>query len=668
MITTMIVAVATTLTPPGGDDLAAFRSYRAHLAAAEKALRLGEANELRRWLDDAPTVHRDWEWRYLRDVSDTTLETVAIDTPATGIAVAPDGATVATIEGDRVWLRDWPSLSPRRVIDGHAGPVYRAAFGPGGDRLITVSRDVTSRVWDTATGEEIARITLANPAVAAATLGPGGAAATGAWERDEEGKVHGVVWIWDPATNAVRFRRRIGIKPLSSLRFTPDGSHLLAGSWDGLVHVLDATGVEQRVLRLPDEGVYNAVNDIAISPDGAIVAAAAKDRTVRIFDIETGGLIATLRGHGDHVEAVAFSPDGALLASGARDETVRRWRVADWSEFDTLRGHEAAVRGVAWTPAGDRLLATGRDATVRVWDGRTKQTPHLAIDTGTDGTYSALFAPDGNMVAVTCFDGWLRTYDTRTGAEGVSWEAHPGASCHGAGFDRSGTRLITCSWDQTARIWSMPSPTLIATLDAGAGVYACALAPDGKRAALSAGHLQIWDVEAVTTLHRIELPGVSVTRVVFSPDGTRVLAGGTDGIARLYDAETGALVGTFAGTGSRIEAVAFAPSGTEVLTGDAAGVVRLHATSGGPAQFACVTGERGVNHIAVFGDRVAVATDRLWLLDRRHGETVLMRRPLTDTAYHLSWSADGQRIAIVSANGTLALLGREKPGPGTFGP
>jgi hypothetical protein len=68
------------------DDAASFRSYQAHMAAAEKALRLNEAREQRRWLDGAPEAMRGWEWDYLNGVADTSLRTVVA--PDTHIRIA----------------------------------------------------------------------------------------------------------------------------------------------------------------------------------------------------------------------------------------------------------------------------------------------------------------------------------------------------------------------------------------------------------------------------------------------------------------------------------------------------------------------------------------------------------------------------------------------------
>ncbi len=634
-----------------------FSSYQAHLAAAEKSLRLNQSRDLRRWLDGAPEAHRGWEWHYLNAVSDTSQSAVAAPDGPVRIAMSPDGSMVATVEGSRVKLRGWPSLETVRTIDGHADVIYRAEFSPDGRRLVTVARDVTSRTWDVTTGEEIARIELANPAFAAANFSPDGSTAvTCAWER-VDGEVHGLVWVWDATTGEVRARQRVGIKPLSAIHYTPNGKNIVVGSWDGLVHVLDPEANEVQRLVLPDEDIYNAVNDIAISPDGRLVAAGTKDRTVRVFDLASGELVTSLRGHGGFIEGLAFSPDGTVLASASEDTTVGLWNTADWTSGGVMRGHLATVRGVVWSPDGAALTTVGLDDTLRIWNAGSRFAPQRDIETGQDGIYSAAINPADGRIAVACYDGWMRVFNTE-GDLAASWEAHPGSTCHAAAYSHEGSRLITCSWDNTARVWSMPSGQSIAVLNAEVGVYSATISPDGARAALAATDLQIWDVDGLTMTHHLTIEGATAIRTAFSSDGARLASGWSDGAARVYDIESGDLLATLEGHGGRVETVDFTPDDRCVATGDANGTVRLFASNGGPALFACDTGDRAIHQLAVSGDRIAVGSDRLCIIDATHGGIVMERVPHIDSVWHLSWSPDGSRLATCSINGTIAVLER----------
>lgn len=634
------------------------RAYQAQIAAAEKSLRLNETRELHRWLDSTDPELRGWEWDFLRGIADTSAQTIESPNTPTRIAISPTGDLAATVEGSLVRLWSLPGFEPLRTIEGHGDAIYRAEFSPNGDRLVTVSRDVTSRTWNTATGDEIARIDLANPAFAAACWSPDGrSAATCAWERDESGQVFGLVWVWDAATGEVHHTKRVGVKPLSSIRYTPDGSTIAVGSWDGIVHLLDPSGKERARCVLPDDGVYNAVNDIAIDPAGRVVAAASKDGSIAIFNLSTAELVGTLRGHGGFVESVAFSPEGETLASASVDTSVRLWDVADWSEAGILRGSRETARSVVWLDERS-VAACALDRHVRVWSVDAADAGHLVVSAGTDGTYSATPSPAGDLVAVACFDGRVRLISPEDGRLLHDWDAHGDSSCHTASFSADGARMATGSWDRTARVWDMDERTLIATLEAGEGVYCVAMSPDGGRVALAGDSLQIWDVKRRERIHAISIKNTGPTRIEFDRTGRRVVSGWTDGIARVHDAESGALLGEFGSPGPRVEAAVFSGDGAALWSGDTAGVVRKFDAASGAELSATDTGAMGISHLSAHGERVVAATDRLWFIDARTGEAVLGYQPVVGNYWHAAWLPDGSGVSACTTGGAIVVLTR----------
>jgi eukaryotic-like serine/threonine-protein kinase len=144
--------------------------------------------------------------------------------------------------------------------------------------------------------------------------------------------------------------------------FNPHGDRVAISRCDATATVwTPRTGA---MVDLEDIGFWAGM--LAFSSDGSRIIGGMADRTVRLWDAETGKLVATLPGHSDFVTAIALSPDGARLASSSYDRTLRVWDLASGASH-VLRGHEASVDHVAWTHDGKRLVSASRDGTIRVW-------------------------------------------------------------------------------------------------------------------------------------------------------------------------------------------------------------------------------------------------------------------------------------------------------------
>ncbi|EMD36351.1 hypothetical protein CERSUDRAFT_124240 [Gelatoporia subvermispora B] len=171
-----------------------------------------------------------------------------------------------------------------------------------------------------------------------------------------------------------------------SVAFSPDGTRVVSGSWDGAVRIWDARTGD--LLMDPLEGHRDKVFSVAFSPDGAVVASGCVDGTIRIWNAKIGELMMhSLEGHSNGVRCVAFSPDGAKIISGSMDHTLRLWDAKTGSPLlHAFEGHTGdvntvlfspdgmqvvsgdAVRSVAFSPDGTRLVSGSSDNTIRIWD------------------------------------------------------------------------------------------------------------------------------------------------------------------------------------------------------------------------------------------------------------------------------------------------------------
>jgi WD40 repeat protein len=191
------------------------------------------------------------------------------------------------------------------------------------------------------------------------------------------------------------------------------------------MHIWDATLVNGFTFSPRDHriGVYA----IAVSPDGAWLAAAGLATAVPLWDIPGGERRAVFTGHRGPVYAAVASPDSSWLATGGWDGTVRVWDIATARQRSILTGHRGTVYTVAVAPDGRWLASGGSDGTLRIWDTTRWQVQTLMRVDGPVFTSSWL-----GTSAIACGGkAGLYVFDLLDGVHGAIESAH-GVSANSA--------------------------------------------------------------------------------------------------------------------------------------------------------------------------------------------------------------------------------------------
>ncbi|MBN3939275.1 MAG: hypothetical protein HWQ40_04810, partial [Nostoc sp. NMS9] len=138
------------------------------------------------------------------------------------------------------------------------------------------------------------------------------------------------------------------LRPLTSNLISPGGSLLLTLS-----------------------GHSHRVRAVALTPDGKKVISASSDKTLKLWNLETGEDERTFKGHRHRVTAVALTPDGKKVISASDDNTLKLWNLETGEDEQTFKGHSSWVRAVAFTPDGKKVISASSDNTLKLWNLET---------------------------------------------------------------------------------------------------------------------------------------------------------------------------------------------------------------------------------------------------------------------------------------------------------
>jgi WD40 repeat protein len=453
------------------------------------------------------------------------------------VAYSPDGKLLASggvDPGKDVYsLRIWDVKTGKELrkckLPKNEPPTYLAWDPNKNGKLAAVVAEDVMHVFDAKTGKEVTRLGHYWPSRVVYVRGGKMLASAGSGP---------AIRFWDAATGKELLREYAGHQSgVTAVAITKKGQRVASGGGDGIRLWDPATG--KLVRTLPVKG---GVSCLAFAPDGRTLAFGGLDRTVHVWDVETGLMVKEFKPHTNSVRGLAFSQDGKWLASGDAQATVRVWDVKSGQKVREIDNksltenlalafgpdHRTLVCAGAWNDSsflpkkGQTLTINGKKIKLKDdfvlnlqgvmmtrkegyyvlgWDIKTgKEVRRFG---GLTATLRALaYSSDGKLVAGASQDGKICIWDAKTGKERLYIMAHPGQRPTAFGS----------------------SPCL-------------AFAPDGKTlASASNDHtIRLWDVVTAKEKGRFQAPDSAFTSIAFSTDGKKVISGSADSGVLVWD-------------------------------------------------------------------------------------------------------------------------------------
>jgi WD40 repeat protein len=319
--------------------------------------------------------------------------------------------------------------------------------------------------------------------------------------------------------------------------------------------IVKSSGNEERLLyNLP--GHSYDVTSMVFTPDGRSLVSGGFDHKIKLWNLKTGKLQATLQRHYDQINALAISPNGELLASGGgtadtyTDKTITIWDLKTRKILYTLKGHELGITSLAFSPDGETLVSSSFDGSIKLWNPKTG----IFLRNFTKDSHwirHITISPDGELLA----SGGGNFEEKIDNSNPIKlWNFKTGKLLHVfQGHNSSISRLVinhnsgllasigTGALDKVIKLWNLKTRKLIYCFNGSSfgEVTAIAISPNGKTLVNSGedGSLNIWDLRIGKLIKKIYQPITNnqaysrylghyyINSIAFNPDGDSLAIG-----------------------------------------------------------------------------------------------------------------------------------------------
>ena len=353
---------------------------------------------------------------------------------------------------------------------------------------------------------------------------------------------------------------------VNAVALLPDGSRALSGSGDRTLKLWD---LESGAVLRTFVGHTNSVTAVALLRDGRRALSASWDNTLKLWDLESGAVLCTLEGHANSVTALTILPGDRRALLGSYDGTIKLWDLENGVVLRTLAAHRKTVTAVILELNGRRALSSSDDGTLKVWD-LERFTVVRTLKAHRYNVKAMAILPDGHRALSGSDDMTLKLWDLdsgvllRTYEDHRRWRTGPVAA---VALLPDGRRALSCLGDATLKMWDLEGGAVVRTFEGhGSLVSALAILPDGRRALSSSWDrtVKLWELESGDLLQRAGGHGGPVATVALTPDGRCALSGSLDGTIKLWDLESGGSLRTFE-VGMAVAAATFLPDGRRAL-------------------------------------------------------------------------------------------------------
>jgi WD40 repeat protein len=509
---------------------------------------------------------------------------------------SPNGKLVASKSDKDFTIKIWDVATGKLIQDlfGHTALINSIEFCSDGEKLLSGSRDSTSKIWNLKTGAIIFNKKVNAKAVKANFSSNGSLFVTFA---------DTLISVWNTETGDHLVNCIGHKKSISHTIFSSDNKELITTSRDNIIRIWNLnTGKQrfqlysktnfvtpaqfsldnQRILSISKDtlNIWNNSNgkniakininskilEAKFTADSTSIVTLSEDNIIRIFNCFNGKLITQLTTIPEKSNAFSLSNDGQKVITINGENSSKIWNLKTGSFISGLKSHERRINSVQFSFDDRMVVTTSIDNTIKIWDAVNGE---LVADLkGHTFEYgSAHFSKDGKTIITGSTFGKILLWDTATGEIKGKLEGHE-FEITKTDYSNNGDKVITNADDLSTKIWDSVSGKLLLNITGG-NITFSTFSPNDSLFATASRDKTAKIRNARTGLIKSNLVGHTdwVNTVNFNSNGKWLVSASRDGCAKIWDVRNGELIFDLNGHGNKsVNDAKFSPNSKYVIT------------------------------------------------------------------------------------------------------
>lgn len=494
----------------------------------------------------------------------------------------------------------WKPLNVIAVPENDA--VNGVAFNTKGTELATANQSGWAYLWRVPSGEFLDFLPVSDEALRSVQFDPVNQNRLLAASDD------GYAYLYDLSDGSEVGHVGRSQWPMQDAVFSPNGKFIAAGGNGGSARIWHAKGLKPFGSPISDGNTE--ITSVAFSSDGTKLLTTDADGYATLFDAtnpQHSQITYVTEPGGSILSSGAFLKPGDLIATGGSDGTARIWDSNGETQLVAFAGHHGPINQLAVNATGSRMITASADGTAKIWATQPIE-QRLSLPGGTDLVTVAYSPANQHLVATSDHDGTVTLWNIEAPTHPLAVLREP-ANSNGydaAEFSGNGQRIVASGGNQQARIWNVgdlgqapavldlnrhPSCTNSDAVTA-AGINGVEFSPNNQLVVTADedGSACIWNATTGVPIRRLTEPagasggvtgvagvgGSGIRWAAFSPNSQEVVTASDDGTARVWNANTGAIVQVLVEpSGESVNTAWFSPDGRLVVTASNDGTTRI---------------------------------------------------------------------------------------------